>query len=80
MSGLVATLYIKGIYFPKLHLKKYQATKVVIRYFEKIVIRVFVSPNMIPHLWKSNQIISDLVKLFDIFYANVKALGFITFP
>src|SRR5690606_27333037 len=33
------------------------------------------SENVAPHLWNPNRIISDLVKLFDLFYADVKALG-----
>lgn len=33
-----------------------------------------------PGSWKPNEIISDLVKLFDLFYADVKALGSNTFP
>jgi hypothetical protein len=38
------------------------------------------SENVTLASWKPNQIISDLVRLFDLFYADVKALGFITSP
>jgi len=45
----------------------------------RIVMRETVQ-NVTPDPWKPNQIISNLVKLFDLFYADVKALGFITSP